>query len=290
MNFGNACDGDEYFYNGIQKTGSFTNCRKLVPEIGPCQTAGKKIFISIGGDTKSSGLPDVQFQSQSEAVAFANQLWQIFGPYDPSYTGPRPFGTASVDGFDFDIESGNGAYFVDVANTLRSKFSSDPSGKTYQLSAAPQCLTNDIMAPMIQGAYFDYVWVQYYNTAQCSARAYFDQNDNGATIGWDTWSAALKNSANPNVPLFLGLPGSPDAAPSEPQDYLSIAEATTLINKYACSGNYPNPQFGGVMLYDATYALNNNNYGASIKAALSQCACFPKPSSTTTTTTVRRSP
>jgi hypothetical protein len=91
MNFGNACDADEYFYDGSTKTGSFTNCRKLVPDVAACQGNQKKIFISIGGDS-----PGFQLGSQAEAVAFATQLWQIFGPKSSDYTGPRPFGAASV--------------------------------------------------------------------------------------------------------------------------------------------------------------------------------------------------
>ncbi|RMZ88460.1 hypothetical protein DV736_g4318, partial [Chaetothyriales sp. CBS 134916] len=277
MNFGNACGGDEYFYDGTVQTASFTNCQKLVSQIPLCQNAGKKIFISIGG-----GVADVQLKSREDAVAFANQLWDIFGPYDPTYTGPRPFGTVTVDGFDFDLESGDGSYWVDVANTLRGKF---PNGG-YYLSAAPQCLTSDIMAPMIQGVYFDYIWVQYFNTPQCSARNFFDQDDNRSAIGFDTWAAVLQRSANPNVPLFIGLPGSSAAVPTYPNNALSVAETTRLIETFACFGTSLNPRFGGIMLWDATYALGNSNYAASIRLALnSPCNSQSSPTTTTTTST-----
>ncbi|RMZ83860.1 hypothetical protein DV737_g1516, partial [Chaetothyriales sp. CBS 132003] len=281
MNFGNACSGDEYFYDGTVQTASFTNCQNLVSQIPLCQTAGTKIFISIGG-----AVADVELESQEDAVAFANQLWDIFGPYNSSYTGPRPFGTAAVDGFDFDLESGDGSYWVDVANTLRGKF---PSGG-YYLSAAPQCLTSDIMAPMIQGAYFDYVWVQYFNTPQCSARNFFDQDETRSAIGFDTWAAVLQQSANPNVPLFIGLPGSSAAVPTYPDNALSVAEATLLIDTFACSGTSPNARFGGIMLWDATYALNNDDYAASIRLALnSPCSSQSSVAATATTATVESS-
>jgi chitinase len=138
------------------------------------------------------------------------------------------------------------------------------------------------MAAMIHGAYFDYVWVQFYNTAACSARSYFNNDDGGATISWDDWSSFLKSSANPNVPLFLGIPGAPAAAPSHPNDFLSLTEVKTLIDLFGCSGKLPNPQFGGVMMWEATFALNNDNCAGSVKSLLDSCACAPKASSTTT--------
>ncbi|RMD40040.1 hypothetical protein DV735_g5070, partial [Chaetothyriales sp. CBS 134920] len=253
MNFGNVCGANEYYYDGSTQTASFTYCANFVSQIPLCKAAGKKIFISIGG-----AVANVQLSSKEEAVAFGNQLWDIFGPYNATYTGPRPFGSEVVDGFDFDLESGDGSYWVDVATTLRSKFSTGE----YYLSAAPQCLTTDISTPMIQGAYFDYVWVQYFNTPQCSARNFFDEDEKRSAIGFDTWAAVLEKSANPNVPLFIGLPGSAAAVPSYPDNVLSVSEATELIDTFACSGS----RFGGIMLWDATYAKNNNDYAASIKS------------------------
>ena len=79
-------------------------------------------------------------------MEFATFLWEAFGPEDPSKTTPRPFGNASVDGFDFDIESvlasGEDPGDLDrgygtMVNTLRTLYDTDKS-KTYYVSAAPR--------------------------------------------------------------------------------------------------------------------------------------------------------
>ena len=99
-----------------------------------CQkTYGKTILLSIGGATYTEG----GFSSSSAAVAGANLLWKTFGPVQSGSSGNRPFGTAVVDGFDFDFEAGV-SNTVPFANQLRSLMNADTS-KKYYLSAAPQC-------------------------------------------------------------------------------------------------------------------------------------------------------
>src|ERR1700733_2574964 len=63
-------------------------------------------------------------------------------------------------------------------------------------------------------------FVQFYNTPQCSARAYFDntygQAANGGVptdISYDAWITwVLENSANKATKVYIGLPGAPSAA------------------------------------------------------------------------------
>jgi hypothetical protein len=55
--------------------------------------------------------------TQANGEYFANFLYRAFGPYDGSWTGPRPFDISptnrtQVDGFDFDIEAKFGLYQV----------------------------------------------------------------------------------------------------------------------------------------------------------------------------------
>ena len=149
MNFGNACWATEYYVDAQgHTTEAFDRCHGLIDDVPTCQAAGKKILISIGGDS-----PLTDFASDTDAEAFATQLWQMFGPMQPGYTGPRPMGDAEVDGFDFDIESGTGAHLPAAISTLRSLAG---SGKI--ISAAPQCSVPDAhMGDLIANADIDYL-------------------------------------------------------------------------------------------------------------------------------------
>jgi chitinase len=100
-------------------------------------------------------------------------------------------------------------------------------------------------------------FVQFYNTPQCSARAYFDntygQAANGgvpADISYDAWITwVLENSANKATKLYIGLPGAPGAAGDNGNFYLTPTEAEQLITNFKCK--YA-ANFGGVMLWEAT--------------------------------------
>lgn len=85
-----------------------SHCTSLQNDIPYCRAKGVKVILSIGGvyDSASSNylVPD-----NSTGTEFATFLYNAFGPYNSSWTGPRPFDSSptdhtSVDGFDFDIE------------------------------------------------------------------------------------------------------------------------------------------------------------------------------------------
>lgn len=95
----------------------------------------------------------------------------------------RPFGSASVDGFDLDIEAGAaGGYsaFIErirelygmfneaeilILNLSNKKKATDKS-KTYYIAGAPQCPFPDVyLDDALEHAWFDFVWVQFYNNA-----------------------------------------------------------------------------------------------------------------------------
>lgn len=98
-NFGNQCDGAVYS-NGSVTTKLLSGCQQIADDIPVCQAAGKKILLSLGG-----GDGKYQIDSDESATKFADFLWGAFGPKTLAWgTGPRPFGDAIVDGFDFDIE------------------------------------------------------------------------------------------------------------------------------------------------------------------------------------------
>jgi chitinase len=103
-NFGNQCDGNVYIVNGIH-TLLLSGCYQIAEDIPICQAAGKTILLSLGG-----AIGQYEITSEQSAINFADFLWGAFGPKTAAWgTGPRPFGNAAVDGFDFAIEL-NGDY------------------------------------------------------------------------------------------------------------------------------------------------------------------------------------
>lgn len=278
-NFGNQCWAGYY-----SNTKMYTYCDAggFSTQIAACQAAGKKILVSLGGEVDSTNPYTLQ---ANDVGTLAQELWWIFGP--PGQAGapsdlPRPFGDAVVDGFDFDIEGSPSDAWATLANTLRSTM-----GSGGLLTASPQCVVPDSnLASTIQNAYFDYLFIQFYNTRKCSARAHLDhtygQSENGGQptdIGYNNWVTWLKaNAAGGQVPqLFIGLPGSTGSTTDAPM-FLSQTEAGQLLKDF-----YRDQYFGGVMLWEATSALNNGDYIAQMHSALSSCGAI---TTTTTTTTV----
>lgn len=108
-NFGNRCSGQVYSgpgYNGVvnhNQDGLLSNCPELQSHISACQALGKKILLSLGGDSSSYQLNNV-----ADGQNLADFLWGAYGPVNQTWINqgkPRPFGDATVlDGFDFDIE------------------------------------------------------------------------------------------------------------------------------------------------------------------------------------------
>lgn len=68
---------------------------EMAQQIKTCQQMGKKVMLSIGG-----GAGDVTFNNSAEAVAFAYQIWQLFGGDTETLKHLRPFGDTIIDGFD----------------------------------------------------------------------------------------------------------------------------------------------------------------------------------------------
>ena len=69
---------------------NLADCSWMAAQIKECQNNGKTVTLSLGGAASAPG-----FTSDSQAQAFADQIWNSFlGGSD----GPRPFGTAVLDG------------------------------------------------------------------------------------------------------------------------------------------------------------------------------------------------
>ncbi|KKY29336.1 putative acidic endochitinase se2 [Diaporthe ampelina] len=288
-NFGNQCSGAVYAgpgYDGVvdpTKDQLQSSCPQLAADIAACQrTYGKKIFLAIGGD---SG--EYELDGTADGVRFANMLWGLFGPRNKVWVKaglPRPFDVAgdtagsAVDGFTLDIEHPADAF----ATQLRKLFPASPqTGLT--LTAAPQCAVPDAsMGQLIATVAFDALFIQFYNTPACSARGWVTANPDytpgtrPASAGgftFDTWATAVAGGASSAAKLYIGLPGSADAV-DDTSYYLNQTESKSLVDAYFC-----NRQFGGVAVYDASYAdenlYNGQTFTQWIKTTLTDALADP---------------
>lgn len=227
-------------------------------DITLCQnTYGKTILLSVGGATYTEG----GFSTSAAAVTAATNLWSIFGP-NTGASVPRPFGSAIIDGFDFDFETtvSNMPAFANQLRTLMTA-STASTGKKYLLTAAPQCPYPDAAdGPMLAGAVsFDAIFVQFYNN-YCDMPAFTigsstQNNFNFAT--WDTWAKTV--SLNPNVKVLLGIPANTGAGAG----YETGSTLQAVINY--CKGY---SSFGGVMMWDMSQLYANSGFLATVVADL----------------------
>jgi chitinase len=108
------CGGDVYKNSNGDPSYLQNRCGRIAADVRYCQSLGKKVLLSIGGDWNP---PQANYtiSSPPEGEYFADFVWKAFGPYDPSSTTPRPFDDNYIadagedehfvfDGFDFDIE------------------------------------------------------------------------------------------------------------------------------------------------------------------------------------------
>lgn len=241
LNFANAC---QTTFPGNQ----LLHCPSMAKDIKYCQSKGKAILLSMGGASGAYG-----FTSDSEAKQFADIVWNMFlgGSVDQ-----RPFDDAVLDGIDLDIEGGSTTGYTAFVDQLRSHFASD-SSKKYYITAAPQCPYPDAMlGSTLDSAWVDMVFVQFYNN-YCGLNAY-PRGFNYRT--WNKW--AKTKAVNKGVKIFIGAPGSPRAAGS---GYVGASKLNSIVNsirsKYSST-------FGGVMVWDASQALDGSGWGQSVAANL----------------------
>lgn len=257
-------------------------------DIPVCQEQyNKTITLSIGGATYTEG----GFTSADEATAAADMIWATFGPppaentsscscsssssnsrprYSTSNTTIlRPFGSAQVDGFDFDFEAtvSNMAPFAQRLRDLMDAAEAG-DGRHRVLTAAPQCVFPDAADDQfLSGAAavpMDAVLVQFYNN-YCGVQAFVpggatQNNFNFAT--WDQW--ARNGSANPAVKVLVGVPASATAAGS---GYLSPADLAPVLDYVKGFDS-----FGGVMMWDVSQAYANDDFLSEVKSELVEAA------------------
>lgn len=213
----------------------------LGQEIAACQGLGRKVFVSLGGESGKYGL-----DSASDGETLADQLWDTFGGGKNSSV-ERPFGeNVIVDGFDLDIEKGDPVGYGDLVNRLRQLYATDSSRK-YYISAAPQCLFPDEwINEALMNSDFDFIFVQFYNN-DCG----LDEPDN---FNFDQWANfAETQAANKQMKVFVGLPGSRKSADT---GYVDPPVLRQYVEKFRLF-----PVFAGLMLWDASSAFSNHVHG-----------------------------
>ncbi|KAM0147459.1 hypothetical protein ACHAPG_010577 [Botrytis cinerea] len=247
-------------------------CSELEADITTCQkTYGKTIMLSVGGATYTEG----GFTSTKAATTAANNLWSWFGPDTSGDI--RPFGSAVIDGFDFDFES-TVSNMPTFANQLRSLMDTDTT-KTWLLSAAPQCPYPDAAdGPMLDGTVsFDIVWVQFYNN-YCGVQSFVSSASIQNNFNFDTWDNWAKTvSLNPNVKVMLGIPSNTGAGAG----YTSGAALASVI---AYSKSFSS--FGGIMMWDMSQLYANPGFLDAVNADLGKPAVTVPVTTTTITSTV----
>ncbi|KAJ2187071.1 Chitinase 2 [Coemansia sp. RSA 532] len=223
------------------------HCPDVAADIKKCQSQGKAVILSMGGAAGAYG-----FSSDDDGKKYADTVWDMFLGGSGSQ---RPFDDAVLDGVDLDIEGGSTAGYAAYVAQLRSHFEAS-SDKKYYITGAPQCPFPDAMlGSTLNSAWFDMVFVQFYNNF-CGLDAY----PQGFNYGqWDTW--AKSQSANKNVKLYIGAPGSQSAAGRGYVDASTINSiASDIRSKYT--------SFGGVMTWDASQAFDASSWGQSVSSAL----------------------
>ncbi|KAK6424444.1 Chitinase 2 [Elasticomyces elasticus] len=261
-NFANACGSQTYTHNGVA-TLMFSSCPDIGPDILACQqTYGKKVLLSLGGAYPLN----YYIANDTSANSFADFVWGAFGPSTAAWTNagnPRPFGDASVDGFDFDIESAmstpptdaSGKAITDyqsrgyatMINRLKNALFATDTSKAYYIAGAPQCPLPDVhLSAVISAAWFDFLFVQFYNNPSCSARAAVNYAAGDSLLKWT--QAASKNA---NVKIYMGLPAS-NTSVETASDYLTQAEVLGLVKRFSGFAKW-----GGISLWESTYSQQN---------------------------------
>lgn len=106
------------------------SCPDVGKAITSCQSKGKKVLISLGGADGAYG-----FDDDDTAKKFSLTMWKLFlGGTSSS----RPFGAATLDGIDLDLEAGTSVGYAAFVNELRALMDTD-SSRNYFITGTPQC-------------------------------------------------------------------------------------------------------------------------------------------------------
>lgn len=236
FNFGNACGTDG-------------TCPQIAEDIVTCQKLGVKVLLSLGGD-KSLGKYGVK--SDADGAKAAKVIYNMFHPNGANKV--KPFGTAEIDGLDFDIENNNPTGLANLVAEIRKLWTT----KTLLISAAPQCVYPDKSVGKLldaTSAAVDIMWVQFYNNPSCSFN-----NDSGFKSSWETWyNYATTKSGNHNMKIYIGVASST-------QDAAYFVDAETTATR--SSSMLSQPAFGGFCLWDVSSGYSKVSNGVTYVQSL----------------------
>ncbi|KAJ8496865.1 hypothetical protein ONZ51_g855 [Trametes cubensis] len=298
---------DDDTYSGTD----LANCSFMAEDIKQCQAAGKVITLSLGGATGEVGFSsdsqaetfadqiwnqflggesdirpfgdaildgldlDIESGTPAHYAAFVHRIRSNAGltnftaaSYALNVTAQANAtlalnGNATIHGQGVDNSTThhghkNGTNTTAVIDVTNRK-------KYYYITAAPQCPYPDAyIGAALNEAPFDAVYVQFYNN-YCG----LDQPDEYNFDTWDKW--AKTKSANPDVKVYIGAPGSKDSAG---QGYVSAER----LAEYVSDAQEKYSSFGGVMIWDISTAHTNNRFDLGIKTAMvtSALKLFPE--------------
>ncbi|KAM3441598.1 hypothetical protein NHJ13734_002743 [Beauveria thailandica] len=279
INFAGHCWATAFEAPNGKKSQLLDHCGTIIDDLQYCRDKGIKMLLSIGGvwNEKTS---DYRVTTEKNGREFANFLWGAFGPYDPSWTGPRPFDKndkerTAVDGFDFDLElpKVNGKHFdnkpwIAMADQFRTL------SKDVFITGAPQCPTSDewfSMKEMIQKTQFDALFIQFYNNPGCDLVS--------GTFNYKAWEGIIAASdKSKNAKLFVGIPAVPSNGYVAPKD----------LEKIICP-IAKRPSFGGISVWDMFTGTEKDADGKSfnqhVQDILGKCGEHTTTTTTTTTST-----
>ncbi|PWW72363.1 Glycoside Hydrolase Family 18 protein [Tuber magnatum] len=218
------------------------HCPDFGAAITECQAQGKLVLLSLQGSSGTQTL-----SNDTAACEYADNLWKLFGE-GTGLESKRPFGNATVDGFDIDNESGDSNGWPRLISELRDKFTS--ASKRYYISAAPQCPRPD---KSIGSAVYlvDFLFIQFYNN-YCAGT--------GLVSSFNDWSADIAAKGTAGTKLFAGFLGSSEKGTGYATHSEVIGYVSQIKNK---------PNFGGVATWDASCANNNMDpYGRTFLKAM----------------------
>ncbi|KAG5978874.1 Endochitinase 33 [Claviceps digitariae] len=271
-NFANAGDNCTAFPGST----NVLSCPQIEADIKHCQaTHGKTVILSLGGATYTQG----GWSNVSDAHNAAHMIWDMFGPV-PSYkTVDRPFGSAVVDGFDFDFEATTN-HLPAFGAKLRSLMDAAAAAgeKKFFLAAAPQCVFPDAATGAVLDAVaFDFVMIQFYNN-WCGVSGFQLESATQNAFNFDVWDHWAKNvSPNRNVKLLLGIPAAPGAG----RGFTNGTKLRAVVN-YSQQFS----SFGGVMMWDMSQLYANSGFLDKVVSDIADGPVTTLPTSGTPTSTL----
>ncbi|KAK3143082.1 hypothetical protein QOZ80_4BG0357990 [Eleusine coracana subsp. coracana] len=209
------------------------------PDVKYCLSKKILVLLAIGG-----GIGKYSLASKADAKAVADHLWDL---YLGGQSKSRPFGSAVLDGIDFDIELGSIKHYDDLARYLKNY---STGKRKVWITAAPQCPYPDrMLGEALRTGLFDRVHVQFYNNPVCSYRA---GNVEAFTRAWNKWTSSLPKSS-----VYLGLPAAPGAAGS---GYVPPATLTSKVLPIVQKSK----NYGGIMLWSRYWDVQTG-YSKAVK-------------------------